>query len=53
MPIESRELGFTKAGPYIYELLAELNITQETATMLMNIIDKACVLLEEGKQFLN
>ncbi|XP_073035876.1 regulator of telomere elongation helicase 1 homolog [Primulina eburnea] len=47
VPIESRELGFTKAGPYIYELLAELNITQETATMLMNIIDKACVLLEE------
>ncbi|KAK4381734.1 Regulator of telomere elongation helicase 1 [Sesamum angolense] len=47
VPIESRELGFTKPGPYIYELLAELNITQKTANMLTDIIDKACALLEE------
>lgn len=25
IPIESRDLGFTKPGPYIFELLAELN----------------------------
>lgn len=48
VPIESKELGFTKAGPYIYELLSELNITQKTANMLIEIIEKACELLEEG-----
>lgn len=48
VPIESKELGFTKDGPYIYELLSELNITQQTANMLMGIIEKACELLEEG-----
>ncbi|KAI3455408.1 hypothetical protein Pfo_012071 [Paulownia fortunei] len=47
VPIESKELGFTKAGPYIYELLSELNITQKTANMLIDIIEKACALLEE------
>lgn len=47
VPIESKELGFTKEGPYIYELLSELNITQQTANMLMGIIEKACELLEE------
>ncbi|CAA0837238.1 RAD3-like DNA-binding helicase protein [Striga hermonthica] len=47
VPLESKELGFTKPGPYIYELLSELNITQKTANMLMDIIEKACVLLEE------
>ncbi|XP_051147548.1 regulator of telomere elongation helicase 1 homolog isoform X2 [Andrographis paniculata] len=45
--IESKELGFTRDGPYIYELLAQLNITQSTANMLMGIIEKACALLEE------
>ncbi|KAK6148863.1 hypothetical protein DH2020_016388 [Rehmannia glutinosa] len=45
--IESKELGFTKVGPYIYELLSELNITQKTADMLIEIIEKACALLEE------
>ncbi|PIN10824.1 Helicase of the DEAD superfamily [Handroanthus impetiginosus] len=47
VPIESKELGFTKAGPYIYELLAELNITQKTANMLIDIIERASALLEE------
>ncbi|GFP88878.1 regulator of telomere elongation helicase 1 [Phtheirospermum japonicum] len=45
--IESKDLGFTKPGPYIYELLSELNITQKTADMLMDIVEKACALLEE------
>jgi regulator of telomere elongation helicase 1 len=48
VPIESKELGFTKPGPYIYELLADLNIKHDTATMLIDIIDEAAVLLEEG-----
>ncbi|KAK4479625.1 hypothetical protein RD792_015151 [Penstemon davidsonii] len=48
VPIVSKELGFTKPGPYIYELLAELNITEVTAKMLINTIEKACALLEEG-----
>lgn len=48
IPIESRELGFTKPGPYIYELLAELNITYKTATMLIGTIEEAALLLEEG-----
>ncbi|KAL2463124.1 RAD3-like DNA-binding helicase protein [Forsythia ovata] len=47
VPIESKELGFTKPGPYIYELLADLNITQKTATMLIDITEEACLLLEE------
>lgn len=50
MPIESKELGFTKPGPYIYELLGDLNVTTETATMLIDIIDEAVLLLEEGSQ---
>ncbi|KAL3632993.1 Regulator of telomere elongation helicase 1 [Castilleja foliolosa] len=45
--IDSKDLGFTKPGPYIYELLSELNITQKTADMLMEIIEKACTILEE------
>ena len=48
MPIDSKELGFTKPGPYIYELLADLNVTTKTATMLIDIIDEAVLLLEEG-----
>ncbi|KAK2984870.1 hypothetical protein RJ640_008635, partial [Escallonia rubra] len=47
VPIESKELGFTKPGPYIYELLADLNVTDKTATMLIDIIEKASLLLEE------
>ncbi|KAM7483732.1 hypothetical protein LguiB_008315 [Lonicera macranthoides] len=47
VPIESKELGFTKPGPYIYELLADLNITEKTATMLIDIIEEAALLLEE------
>ncbi|KAI5660588.1 hypothetical protein M9H77_29381 [Catharanthus roseus] len=46
-PVESKELGFTKPGPYIYELLADLNIKKDTATMLIDIIDEAALLLEE------
>jgi len=48
VPIESRELGFTRPGPYIYELLAELNVTNDTADMLIGIIEEAVLLLEEG-----
>ncbi|XVE52106.1 hypothetical protein DITRI_Ditri02bG0095600 [Diplodiscus trichospermus] len=50
VPIESKELGFTKPGPYIYELLADLNITHETASKLIDIIEDAALLLEEDKQ---
>ncbi|GAU11015.1 hypothetical protein TSUD_113080, partial [Trifolium subterraneum] len=45
--IESKELGFTKPGPYIFELMADLNITHETASELMDIIIDASLLLEE------
>ncbi|KAF8407028.1 hypothetical protein HHK36_006152 [Tetracentron sinense] len=48
VPIESKELGFTQPGPYIYELLADLNITHETATMLVDTIDEAALLLEDA-----
>ncbi|KAL7162429.1 hypothetical protein ACSBR2_042840 [Camellia fascicularis] len=47
VPIESKEFGFTKPGPYIYELLADLNITYKTATMLIGTIEEAIMLLEE------
>ncbi|KAJ0985594.1 hypothetical protein J5N97_003950 [Dioscorea zingiberensis] len=46
--IESKELGFTRPGQYIYEFLEELNITYETASMLILTIDDATTLLEEG-----
>ncbi|WJX74795.1 DNA helicase [Trifolium repens] len=45
--IESKELGFTKPGPYIFELLADLNITHKTAAKLIDIIEEASTLLEE------
>ncbi|CAK8535776.1 unnamed protein product [Lathyrus sativus] len=48
--IESKELGFTKPGPYIFELLADLNITQKTASKLKSIIAEAVTLLEEENQ---
>lgn len=50
VPIESKEFGFTKPGPYIYELLGDLNITQKTASKIINIIEDAAVLLQEDKQ---
>ncbi|KAK8503390.1 hypothetical protein V6N12_034785 [Hibiscus sabdariffa] len=50
VPIESKELGFTKPGPFIYELLADLNITHETASKLIDIIEDATLLLEEDKK---
>ena len=46
--IESKELGFTRPGNYIYEFLSDLNITYETANMLIDTIDNAALLLEEG-----
>ncbi|KAL6882066.1 hypothetical protein ACP4OV_011538 [Aristida adscensionis] len=46
--IESKELGYTKAGSYIYEFLSELNITSETSKKLIETIDSASLLLEEG-----
>nr|CAD1824209.1 unnamed protein product [Ananas comosus var. bracteatus] len=45
--IESKELGFTRPGNYIYEFLSDLNITYETANMLISTIDNASLLLEE------
>lgn len=50
MPIESKELGYSKPGPYIYELLADLNITHKTASKLINIIGVASTLLQEHNQ---
>ncbi|KAL2904786.1 Regulator of telomere elongation helicase 1-like protein [Bienertia sinuspersici] len=47
VPIDSKELGFTKPGPYIYELLADLNVTSETASKVTGIIEEAVLLLEE------
>lgn len=43
-------MGFTKPGHYIYELLEELNITHKTANMLIDTVDEAMTLLEEGTQ---
>ncbi|GJM94023.1 hypothetical protein PR202_ga10634 [Eleusine coracana subsp. coracana] len=45
--IESKELGYTKAGSYIYEFLSELNITSETSKKLIETIDSASLLIEE------
>lgn len=47
LPINSKEIGFTKPGPYIYELLADLNITQETSSKLIDTIEDASQLLQE------
>ncbi|XP_071712250.1 regulator of telomere elongation helicase 1 homolog [Rutidosis leptorrhynchoides] len=47
VPIDSKELGFTKPGSYIFELLEELNITYDTSSMLLNTIEDAAVVLEE------
>ncbi|RLN22615.1 regulator of telomere elongation helicase 1 [Panicum miliaceum] len=46
--IESKELGCTKAGSYIYDFLSELNITSDTSKKLIETIDCASLLLEEG-----
>ncbi|CAA7409948.1 unnamed protein product [Spirodela intermedia] len=45
--IDSKELGFTRPGLYIYEFLSELNITFETANMLTSTIESGVQLLEE------
>lgn len=47
--IDSSELGFTKPGPYIYELLGDLSVTSKTANKLTGIIEEAALLLEEGE----
>ncbi|KAJ1687934.1 hypothetical protein LUZ63_019324 [Rhynchospora breviuscula] len=46
--IQSKELGFTRPGNYIYEFLSDLNVTYETANMLMDTIDNAAQFLEEA-----
>lgn len=48
--IQSKEMGFTMPGHYMYEFLAELNITQETASKLIDIIEEAVVLIQEDKE---
>ncbi|KAF8117924.1 hypothetical protein N665_0008s0262 [Sinapis alba] len=50
VPIPKRDEGFTKPGPYIYELLESLNITHETAPKLIGTVEEATVLLDEEKQ---
>ncbi|OIW15857.1 hypothetical protein TanjilG_04392 [Lupinus angustifolius] len=50
MPIVSKELGCTKPGPYIYELLNDLKITHKTASKLKDTIAQASTLLEEHNQ---
>lgn len=50
VPIESKELGYTKPGAYIYEFLADLNITHKTSSKLIGIIEEAAILLEEDSQ---
>jgi regulator of telomere elongation helicase 1 len=44
---QSEESGFTRPGPYIFEFFADLNITIETANMLIDTIDHAVNLLED------
>lgn len=46
--IESSESGFTRPGSYIFEFLASMKINWETATMLIDTIDQATNLLEDG-----
>ncbi|WZZ05552.1 hypothetical protein YC2023_091473 [Brassica napus] len=48
--VELADEGFTKPGPYIYELLETLNITHETAPKLIVTVEEATVLLDEEKQ---
>ena len=50
VPIPKRDEGFTKPGPYIYEMLETLNITHETAPKLIGTVEEATVLLDEEKQ---
>ncbi|KAF3515488.1 hypothetical protein DY000_02062050 [Brassica cretica] len=50
VPIPKKDEGFTKPGPYIYEMLETLNITHETAPKLIGTVEEATVLLDEEKQ---
>lgn len=50
VPIPKKDEGFTKPGPYIYEMLESLNITHETARKLIGTVEEAAVLLDEEKQ---
>ncbi|KAJ0755472.1 putative DNA helicase [Helianthus annuus] len=45
--INSKEMGFTQPGEYIYKLLKELDITHKTASVLIDAVDDAMTLLEE------
>ncbi|CAF2209350.1 unnamed protein product [Brassica napus] len=50
VPIPEKDEGFTKPGPYIYEMLKSLNITHETLPKLIGTVEEAAVLLDEEKQ---
>lgn len=50
VPIPDKDEGFTKPGPYIYEMLKTLDITHETAFQLIGTLEEAAVLLDEEKQ---
>ncbi|XP_031498031.1 regulator of telomere elongation helicase 1 homolog isoform X2 [Nymphaea colorata] len=48
LPIQSKELGFTQPGSYIFDFLGNLNITYETSNMLIDTIEHVAVLLEDA-----
>ena len=50
VPIVSKELEYTKPGPYIYDFLSNLNITYKTSSKLRRTIEDARLLLEEDSQ---
>lgn len=50
VPIPDKDEGFTKPGPYIYEMLKTLDITHDTAFQLIGTLEEAAVLLDEEKQ---
>ncbi|CAN6455799.1 unnamed protein product [Victoria cruziana] len=47
LPVQSKELGFTQPGSYIFDFLGNLNITYETSNMLIDTIEHAELLLED------
>ncbi|KAF3778449.1 Regulator of telomere elongation helicase 1-like protein [Nymphaea thermarum] len=47
LPIQSKELGFTQPGSYIFDFLGNLNITYGTSNMLIDTIEHAALLLED------
>jgi regulator of telomere elongation helicase 1 len=44
----AEDIGFTKPGPYIYDFLADIKINHDTVNMLVDTIDHAMNLLEDG-----